>query len=80
MSSDPQHFLHHVTGHVVEEKTQDGQQQQRGDDLDGQPPVLVAYQVFRGFEGYEEPEEGNIWTAGGAQKWELLNAKDGQHW
>ena len=66
--SGPQHFLHHVTRHVVEEKTQDGQQQEGSDDLDGQPPVLVTYQVLRSFEWDEEPEEGDVWAAGGAQR------------
>lgn len=65
--SGPQHLLHHVTRHVVEEQSQDGQQQESSDDLDGQPPVLVTHQVFRSFEGDEEPEEGNVWTAGETQ-------------
>lgn len=64
-SSGPQHLLHHVTGHVVKEQSQDGQQQESSDDLDGQPPVLVTHQVFRSFEGDEEPEEGDVWSAGG---------------
>lgn len=67
-TSGSQHFLHHVTGHVVQEESQDGQQQQSGDNLDGQPPVLVTHQVFRGFERDEEPEEGNVRPAGGAQR------------
>lgn len=60
-----QHLLHHVSRHVVEEKSQDGQQQESSDDLDGQPPVLVTHQVFRSLERDEEPEERNIWAAGG---------------
>ena len=64
----PEHFLHHVTRHVVEEKSQDGQQQESSDDLDGQPPVLVTRQVFHSFERDEEPEEGDVRTAGGAQR------------
>ena len=63
----PQHLLHHVTRHVVKEQSQDGQQQESSDDLDGQPPVLVTHQVFCSFEGDEEPEEGNVWAAGGTQ-------------
>ena len=66
--SSSQHLLHHVSRHVVKEKTQDGQQQESSDNLDGQPPVLVTHQVFRSFERDEEPEEGNIWTAGGGQR------------
>ena len=66
-TSGSQHFLHHVTRHVVEEESQDGQQQESSDNLDGQPPVLVTHQVFHSFKRDEEPEEGDIWTAGGAE-------------
>lgn len=66
--SGAQHFLHYVTGHVVEEESQDGQQQEGREDLDGQPPVLVTNQVLRRFERDEEPEEGDVWTARGAQR------------
>lgn len=59
-----QHFLDHITRHVVEEKSHDGQQQQNGDNLDGQPLVLGADQVFNGFEGSEEPQKAGVWTAG----------------
>lgn len=64
-NSDSQHFLHHVSRCAVQEKSHDSQQQESADNLDGQPSVLVTHQVFHSFEGDEEPEEGNIWTAGG---------------
>ncbi|KAF3845401.1 hypothetical protein F7725_008564, partial [Dissostichus mawsoni] len=63
--SSAQHLLHHVPRHVVEEESQDSQQKEDRDDLDGEPPVLVTDQVFRCFERDEEPQEGDIWTAGG---------------
>ena len=63
-TSSPQHFLHHVSRHVVDEQSQYGQYQEGKDNLDGQPPVLVADQVFCCFEWDEEPQHGNIWTAG----------------
>lgn len=62
--SSSQHFLDHVTRHVVEEKSQQGQQQQSRDNLDGQPLVLVADQVFHGFERSEEPQQAGVWAAG----------------
>lgn len=77
-TSGPQHLLHHVTRHVVEEQSQNGQQQESSDDLDGQPPVLVAHQVFCSFKGDEEPEEGNVWTAGETQK-QSVNSKENSH-
>lgn len=78
-TSGPQHLLHHVTRHVVKEQSQDGQQQERSHDLDGQPPVLVTHQVFRSFKGDEEPEKGNIWTAGGTSKTKSVNSKGKRH-
>lgn len=72
-SSGPQHLLHHVAGHVVQEKSQDGEQQESRDDLDGQPPVLVTHQVLRHLERDEEPEEGNVRAAGGAQTDSMLD-------
>lgn len=74
-TSGSQHLLHHVTRHVIKKQSQDGQQQESSDDLDGQPPVLVTHQVFRSFEGDEEPEEGNVWSAGGTQKQSEWTAK-----
>lgn len=62
--SSSQHFLDHVTRHAVEENSQQGQQQQSRDNLDGQPLVLVADQVFHSFERSEEPQQAGIWTAG----------------
>lgn len=62
--SSSQHFLDHVTRHAVEEKSQQGQQQQSRDNLDGQPLVLVADQVFHGFERSEEPQQAGVWAAG----------------
>lgn len=77
-TSGPQHLLHHVTRHVVKEQSQDGQQQESSDNLDGQPPVLVTHQVFCSFEGDEEPEKGNIWAAGGTQR-QSVNSKGRRH-
>lgn len=67
-TSNSQHFLDHVTRHAVEEKSQHGQQQESSDNLDGQPLVLVANQVFNGFEGSEEPQEAGVWTTGKKKK------------
>lgn len=66
--SSSQHFLDHVTRHAVEKKSQHGQQQESSDNLDGQPLVLVADQVFYGFEGSEEPQEAGVWAAGKDKK------------
>lgn len=66
--SSSKHFLDHVSRHIVEEEGQDGQQQERRDDLYGQPPVLVAHQVLCCLEWDEEPEEGDIWAAVRAQR------------
>lgn len=62
--SSSQHFLDHVTRHAVEKKSQHGQQQQSRDNLDGQPLVLVADQVFHSFERSEEPQQAGVWAAG----------------
>lgn len=43
-----QHFLHHVTGHAVEKKSEHSQQQESSDNPDDQPLVLCAEQLFNG--------------------------------
>lgn len=43
-----QHFLHHVTGHAVEKKSEHSQQQESSENPDDQPLVLCAEQLFNG--------------------------------
>lgn len=78
--SNAQHFLDHITGHAVEEKSQHGQQQESSDNLDGQPFVLVADQVFNGFEGSEEPQKAGVWAAGRKETHTFSNRLTGTEW